>query len=711
MPALLVPVIASALSATALSSTAILAVSTIAANVVVAGAALGLQLALSPGQQAQKVASQQYQSRQALPTLIYGYGTSKLGGSKFVFEAPNGLYLDGVIHCAGPVSRFEAWVLNDQGAGIPGDTPYGAGFGGANRTEPWGGNVIIESRKGGINQAPASALVAYLGGKWTPQHRLDGLCYSVISAKPVKEKNFQKVYPNGPPAISAIIQLAPVYDPRDGAQSWDDPATWKFSVNPGLALLHYLTANRGIDSVTGQPVPYGFGLAHRYIDLPSFAAFAALCDQQVTKKDGTTELRYSIGGTFDMGTEERKTVLARLLASCDAEIYQTADGKIALRGGQWTAPTFRLTPDHILGYEFEGGSDKLAAFNRLKISFSDPFNDFQVIEGDPWDDLVAQALIGETLTQDLTLPMVQSHSQARRLAKIATAKANPADRLTLTTDAAGLLVLGERIIEVAIPELEIDGTFLVTSFTEAADGTCKIGVSSLGPAAYAWDPAQEEGTAPAVATGLTQPVMIPDVENLTLSVERVVVNGQVAGLGIRATVDTPDFTDFELHGRIRLAGAGDDAWLDMGGDGPEWSVIYRPVNDGQEYEVEVAFWAPFGGTQGPWTAPETITAVADESSTGAPTGFVANGGAGQASGAFTTPNAANFGSAKVFRSATTNFAQATAILTYNGSPSQAFDFTDQGRPPGSYSYWVRAYNRSGFGDASSTSGPITVAVT
>ena len=82
--------------------------------------------------------------------------------------------------------------------------------------------------------------------------------------------------------------------------------------------------------------------------------------------------------------------------------------------------------------------------------------------------------------------------------------------------------------------------------------------------------------------------------------------------------------------------------------------------------------------------------MADDISTGAPTGFVVTGGAGQASGAVTTPNAANFGSAKVFRGTTANFAQATAILTYNGSPSQAFDFTDSGTgsglAPGTYRY-------------------------
>jgi hypothetical protein len=713
MPALLVPVIATALSSTALSSTAIFAVSTIAANVVVAGAALGLGAILSPNQNP-KVASQQYQSRQALPGLLYGYGTTKLGGSKFLFEAPNGKYLDGLVHCAGPISRFEAWVLNDVGTNIPSDSVYGDGFGGVNQSKPWEGRISVESRKGLLNQKPANTAVQNLGGKWTPQHRLDGLCYSIMTANPVKEKNFQKVYPNGPPALYVIVGMAPVYDPRDPTQSWGDPSTWKFSVNVALAILHYLTAMRGTDSVTNLPVPYGFGFPQQRIDLPSFIDMANLCDQVVQKKDGTQELRYSLGGTFNMGEEERKVVLARLLSSCDGEICQNADGKVSLRGGQWTEPTVTITQDHILGYEFEGGADALASFNRLKISFSDPFNDFQVIEGDPWDDLDAQALYGETITQDITLSMVQSHGQARRLAKIATAKANPEDKLTITTDLYGLLAMGERIIRVVLPELEIDRTFIVTGFTENANGTCKVSISSLGPEAYTWNPATEEGTAPAVAQGLTQPAMVPDVNNFALSVERYAVGGQVTGLAIRATVDAPDFTEYELHGRIRPVVDGDgpeDGWLEMVSDGQPWSLFYTPVNDNATYEAEVAFWAPYGGTQGPWTAPQQVTAVADTTSPGAPQGFVANGGQGQISYAFTSPNAPNFGSAKIFGGTTNNFANAGSRFTFYGTSGQAFDRSESNIPPGTYYIWVRAYNRSGFGDASSTAGPIQITVT
>lgn len=617
MPALLIPVITSALATTALSSTAIAATAFISANAIVLGAALGLQALLTPDNK-QKVAAQQYQSRQAMPTLLYGYGTTKLGGTKFEFDTGQGIYVDGLIHSAGPVNRVVNWMLNDQiSNGLVDNTAAGGQISGANTTVPWSTNVRLHTEKG-TNNTVSGFLTSNLPGRWTADHRLEGLFITVMACIPATEKTFQKTYPNGPPAVYVIAEMAPVYDPRDPAQVWSDPNTWKYSDNVALAILHYLTAIRGTDSVTGQPVPFGFGFPQSRIDLPSFIAYANVCDQAVPLKAGGTEKRYRIGGTFDMGTEERKTVLNRLLSTGDAEIYQGADGKIAVRGGVWTAPTVTITADHILGYDFEGGADKLATFNRLKVNFSDPKNDYQVIEADPWDDLASQmGSPNGVTTQDLSLPMVQSHAQARRLAKIATAKANPTYKLTLTTDLYGLLALGERTIKVVLPELGIDTTFLVTAFTEAADGTCKIGISSLGPGAYAWTAGAEEGIAPAVADTTKQPTIVPDVVNPVLSIERTTTSGTVSVLGIRASASAPSNTAFELHGRIRQTGT--TTWYDMAPSGDAWTLVYRPVSDGVTFEVQLAYWAPFGGTQGPWVPAGTINSVADSTAPNAPT--------------------------------------------------------------------------------------------
>ncbi len=718
MPALLIPVITSALAATALSSTAIAATAFIAANAIVAGAALGLNALLNSGDDV-KVASQQYQSRQSMPTLLYGYGTNKLGGSKFAFDTAQGYYVDGLIHSCGPVSSIKKWYLNDDDSKIPADAPYGnGGFGGPVVILPWDGVIRLESHKGTSNQGVAEALVGVLPGVFTNQHQLNGLFNTVMACLPVKQDKFQKYYPNGPPAVYVIADMAPVYDPRDAAQDWNNPSTWKFSENVALALLHYLTATRGTDSVTGQPVAYGFGFPKDAIDLASFIAYANVCDQSVNLKGAGAEKRYRIGGTFDMGKEERRTVLNRILATGDAELYENNLGQISVRGGVWTAPTVTITPEHILGYEYEGGSDKLAAFNRLKISFMDPRNDYQVIEGDPWDDTAAQlASLDGMISQDLTLGMCPSHPQARRLAKIATAKANPKHKLTITTDLYGLMAFGERTITLTLPELNIDTTFLVTGFTQSPDGTCKIGLSSLGPEAYAWNPTLEEGTAPAIASTSRAVTTTPGITNPQLVVDRSVANGVVTSMAITATADAPpassggwlgDSTSWTLHGRIRAAGG---AWIDMVPKSADVNnvVTYGPVSEGVVYEVQLAYWAPYGGTQAPWGSAGTITAVADATVPSVPTytslALLAGGPAVRHT--FKQSPSPNAQKLQFLRATGFNkvFADAVQTLSPAYGPNVA-DTLDDTVPLGRTDYWIRAANGSNIN--SNPVGPLTV---
>lgn len=691
----------------------------IASYAITAGAALALSSLLTSTPN-QKVNPQTYQTKQALPPLLGVYGTTKLGGAKFYYEAPNGKLLNGIVHAEGPLDGFAVWLLNDFGTGIAADTPYGTdGFGGPNTAKPWGTNVVLESRRGAPSQSPSDLLLQNAAGQWTADHRMDGKAYTVLLAKPVKKEKFGAVYPNGAPDPFVIARGYRVYDPRDPSMVWSDREhpTWRFSGVAGLAILHYLTAMRpGVDSVTGKPVPYGFGFPASRIYMPSFAAFATKCDEQIPLKDGTTEARYAISGTFDMGTERRADVLSRLLSTCDGELYQMPDGRIAIRGGDWTPPVVTISDEHILAYEYDAGSDKLAAFNRLKITYTDPHNQFQQVECDPWDDLVNQALTGEVNVQDLTLPMVPSPSQARRLAKIAMAKGNPRHRLTITTDLYGLLAIDQRIITLQIEELGLNTTFLVTSFVENGDGaTCRIGVSSLGPEAYAWTPAVEEGVAPARPTGATPAVQIPDLTGFALEVVRTEVGGTVTGLAIRATSDTPSNIAFALQGRIRPQGSGDDAWEMMDPDGDD-AVIRRDRTDGTTYEVQGALWSSYGGTEGPWSQSTFITASADTQAPGPHQNFVVNGGSGQAAGAFTAPDSANYGATRLYRGTSATFSEATRVRTFNGAAGQATDFTDRGPndaalPAGTYRYWAMAVNRSGFGDASSTTGPRTVTVT
>ncbi|KQT08532.1 hypothetical protein ASG40_11680 [Methylobacterium sp. Leaf399] len=658
------------------------------------GGSLLLSALTTPDTKA-KVASQQFSSRQPLPPRRKAYGTVMLAGPKVEYRSSGGRFYNAIYHCEGPIASFEGYWLEDvRTALVPGS------LGGPSGIFPYLSAVVLEGHLGAPSQA-ASTLLQELG-YWTADDRLSGAAYSVMRATAPAEKQFTKVFPSGTwPEHRVLIRASRVRNVNDVAQT-QDPATWGWSDLASLCIRDHLT-----DPKWGMKVPADL------IDDASFSAAAILDFQTITKASGALRPRYYIGGAFDL-TDEPADALQGMLDARDGRLFLTPEGKVGISGGVYVAPEVTLTDPQILSLTIEVGSRKRATFNRLKVSFVSPAHDYQVVEGDPWEDLDAQEEAGEILEADFARPWVQDHNQLRRLAKIHTAKSNPDYRITgMVTDRSGLPALFEDTIRLVLTRYGIDAIFTVERAVASGDGsTCTYDLTSLDPACYNFDAATEEGIEPALPnTDALATAPAPPVD-LAAEIERRTVSGETNATFLVLTSDEPSRADLALIGRYRAVGATD--WVDMVSDGESRGrVVSSVLTDGQAYEAQGAIASYGRAAQSAWTAtdPATITAIADTTSTGAPTAFVVNGGAGQASYAFTAPNAANFGSAKIFRGTTTTFADATAIRTVNGSASQSFDGTDSGRPPGTYRYWVRAYNRSGFGDATSTAGPITVTVT
>jgi hypothetical protein len=160
----------------------------------------------------------------------------------------------------------------------------------------------------------------------------------------------------------------------------------------------------------------------------------------------------------------------------------------------------------------------------------------------------------------------------------------------------------------------------------------------------------------------------------------------------------------------QFAVAGTDEWQPMAVAADELSALTPYLADGGSYDLRVRHAIGFYGSD--WVEVGPIDAISDTTPPGPPTGFVANGGSGNAMLAWTAPNSANMGSVRVYRAASgAAFGSATVIANVLLGPNQAFDMTNSGLGAGSYDYWVRALNRAGFGDATSTAGPMTASVT
>ena len=583
MPQVLIPVFASLLPAVGPISlapgigfgvaTGTFAVASITAYAVTTAATLGLSLLLTPNKP--KGDPQQIAVKQSLPARTRSYGRVKVAGAYAFIQTSLGSLYQVVVHGEGEWDAIEQWWLNDKNANLSSNIVS---------IVPWAGLVRIYSHLGSPSQAADSGLVAAFPS-WTSDHRLRGLAYSILWLPAVPEDKFSATYPNGVPALRVVARTSKVYDPRNGATA--------FSENPALCIRDYLIHSRG------------FAISSSMIDDASFAAFANVCDQPVSLAAGGTEPRYRVAMTYDMVTEPRE-VLQQLLQSCDAEIYPTPDGKVAIRGGKWDEPTVTVGAESILAFQYVQGNDRLAAFNRLKLTYTNRDADYQPVEIDPWEDLTSQAQVG-VLQQDLTLTQVPSWTQARRLGKIFAHKNNPRHRLELQVGPAAINALGERIVQVVLPELEIDEPFFVEKFEIQGDFSGgSMTLASLSSAAYAWTTA-EEGSAPSAPPSPAPSAPPPTPTGLSLSVESRRIASGIFAIRVRGTVDPLIDTPWTTIGRYRKSG--DTTWIDMTSD-VAWQIVTDAVEDDETYEVQAAH-AGYGGKNSgqvsAWTASQFVS--------------------------------------------------------------------------------------------------------
>lgn len=397
------------------------------------------------------------------------YGRMRVGGIRNFWDVkPKGVLHQSIMVNAGEIDGFENFYVGDVRAKFDADGKV------INKKLSRDGHeyVEIEWRLGKDDSPAYSRLIQDFPSKWSAKHQAKGIATIYARFNAPSAHRFAKYFPEGyNTPVTAAIRGAKVFDPRTGLTAWSD--------NPALCILDYLRHRDG------------YRLSLDDIDLPSFIDFANVCDQMVDIKGGGQEKRYRLNGGYALN-DDPTDVLARMSACCDAELYETFEGKQAIRGGSWIEPTVTLTEADILSHDLTQGSDAFSAFNQLKITFTSPRHLYQPQEAPTWNDLADQDRRG-IVTDDLTVDMCPASGQAQRLAKIHAAKRNPQWKGTIKTSLAGLAARGERVIRLRLPELGIDGTFMVESHGIYADLTgCELSLLSLSNAAYLWNPNNEE---------------------------------------------------------------------------------------------------------------------------------------------------------------------------------------------------------------------------
>lgn len=651
---------------------------TVAAGLVSLGRSLifsGLSLLLQPKPPRQQV---QAPINQAAAPRIRAYGRVLLGGVRAFWEAKSGTLHQIVVAHHGPIHGVAGFLFD----GSPVEMDSNGMVTGTNGTPAANHTWIhaITSGDGGDYAELRSAFPAL----WTEDHRLAGQATYYVRMRAPKPEWLSKIFPRGAQAaVQMICDASAVCDPRTD--------TVAFSENGALCLRDYLTS------------PDGMRIPAARMDDTAIGDYADLCDEAVDLKGGGTEPRYAVAGYYSL-EEEPKSVVARLALACDADIYLTAEGKVAFCGGEWTEPDVTIGPDDILSMTLIDGPDEMQQFNVLKGVFISPDHRWQPTECHGWRDEVALAAEGEK-TDTLEAEFVKSHTHMQRLLKIHRARNQPRYSGVVRTNLVGLKARlpkgrGVHTIRLLNPELNFDQVVRVTSHSYSiTEKVCEIGFASVWNG-WAWDPETEEGPAPPPLAELiiapSEPV-IPD--GLTPSLLPIEITGGVMGVGLVLTVTPPEDESLELVAEFKPGGFGD--WQAMVVAAGAYRATTPLVADGLEYEMR-ARWR----SQDPWSAPVTILAVANQYVPAAPTSLALSEAGGTVTVSWVNAME-HFHRTRVYRGASPSFGAASILDTVVGLGGQPSSLSDA-PGAGTWYYWAITLNSSQV--ESSPAGPVSVTI-
>lgn len=383
--------------------------------------------------------------KQAVPPRLFGYGRCRIAGAYMFFDTTDsGDSYDVIALHHGQITSIDYVYLADDlvtlGLNALLQPDYVIDVIGYAPTEDrYKQKVRIQFRLGLDTETAYDDVISAFPTRWTSAHRGDGIASAYIRAPDVNISDYWDIYPHGLPKLSVVANLTRVFDPRDETQSRSDPSTWTSSRNPVLQILDFLTST-------------DHGLGHdwdTFIEpvIDDLMLQADACDEAVPLLIGGTEPRYQSGG-FAFLTTDPISVLQSLLLACDGWMTEGPSGTLALVVGKYITPTVTLTDDHITGFAIDHGVADEEAVNEIRFTFTPSANDYREAPGIPWQDTADIAERGRVRSQQLALTWVESHSQARRLAKRQMSRYSATLRGTMTTTLYGLKALGQRWIAV-----------------------------------------------------------------------------------------------------------------------------------------------------------------------------------------------------------------------------------------------------------------------
>ena len=322
------------------------------------------------------------------------YGRCRVSGT-VVYLSTTGSkneWLHIVVAIAGhEIEEIQEVYFNDDLVPLVSNTPTGF----------YNGVARVNKHLGGTGQTADTDLIndtaSLTDGKWTSDHRLQGIAYLYVRLTWDTEK-----FPSGIPNISAVIKGKKVYDPRSSATA--------YSANAALCLRDYLT-----DSALGM------GLTSSEVDDTAITAAANICDEQVQVlplSPTTYENRYECNGVIATSASPDENI-GKLLSAMGGLIAYSG-GKIVAYAGGYRIPTVTLTEKHFVGpLNIQTRTSARDRVNSVKGVYVSESNNWQVSDFPTISSATYVTNDNNTrYYRDVVLPFTTSSSCAQRLAVI-----------------------------------------------------------------------------------------------------------------------------------------------------------------------------------------------------------------------------------------------------------------------------------------------------
>lgn len=665
------------------------------ANVVAGAIVIGLTVAaqsLFSGRRKDSGTEQQFDLSRpdSLPVYRVVYGKAIATGTPCP-PAVKGTILAGCwLLSSRPAHGEFTLYLDKREVTLSGDPFDFSGPGATPTNEPFAGYVKVWIGKGDQTTAP-DAIVSEFADDYLSTDAWTGRTVVWLRLDAGDNASRSERWPAGSPEVMMDGKWTPVFDPRDAAQSIDDPATWTWSANQARCALDGLIAN---------PVkPYSAD--NLWLDTWKWGADVA--DEAVAVAGGGTIPRYEVNGTLIYAEDKELEDQLEPLMEAGAARFTRARGQLGIIPGAPVDVTTTLTDildsgtARFVRYQSNDG-----VYDRVQAKYRAPDRFLESASLPPY---VAGA--GDrTLTPDLS--MVTDYRQGERVQKIMLMRTRKEKRITAQFPPSSLNLVAGSIVntDFASPfsgwagKWEVAG-MLPALFSETDDdgnptggvfGRCELTLAEYDNDIFAWDAETEEvAVAQYDFDAEVPPVAPPSDVDVYMDATNDATEAGIVRPRFRAEfTPSPSGSVTDHEWQIRLSG---DDWpsesttVSTGSDDP--TVIYGSIlsqTELQDFRIRAS--GP-RGKSGWIVVPGLSRGFALVSVT-------VTAGTGEVDVSATAPANAVFFGWQVRRGAVGgDFADAAIIHEQYGlQPQAALAATITGQAAGTYDYWLAPVSQS-----------------